>query len=124
MGSDERADRLDLLLGDAPLEPSKTTAPDDLLLELGGVEVEHLGDARRRILGDHRTLGDRLPAEHLDRVHRDARHLDAHRERGAVAIVHAAALGDDVESALTLLLGHLAPLGAVFHLDADKRRRR
>ena len=41
---------------------------------------------------------------------------------GAVAIVDAAALGNDVQPALPLFLGHLAPLVAVFELHAVSAR--
>ena len=52
----------------------------------------------------------------------DARHLDARRERRAVAIVDAAALRLDVEPALPLVLGGLLPRGAVLDLHAVRAR--
>src|ERR1019366_2058214 len=58
----------------------------------------------------------------LDRVRAHARHLDAHGERRAVAIVERAALRLDVQTTLSLLFGHVSPLGRVFDLNAPGAR--
>ena len=62
------------------------------------------------------------PLQHLDDVDADARHLDARGERGAVAVVDAAALRLDVEAALALVLRGLLPRRAVLDLHAVRAR--
>ncbi len=113
------ADRLGLVAGDATLDPREPPARRQLGVDVVRVEGERFGDpgggvAQRRLLG--RVAFD--AAEELDGVGAHARDFDAHGERRAVAVVEGAPLRLDVQAALALLLGHVAPLGGVFDLDA------
>src|SRR5690606_20999534 len=52
----------------------------------------------------------------------DARHLHAHGQRAAVAIVDRAALGDDAQPALPLFFRELAPRRPIDHHQVVARR--
>ena len=123
LGVAEVADRFGLVAADASLEPHEAPARRELAVDVGRVERERLADARRGVA--HRRLlgGVALDGpEQLHGVDADARDLDADGQRRAIAVVDGAALRLDVQAALPLLLGHVAPLGAVLDLDAPGAR--
>jgi len=118
----ERAQRGGLVARDAALEPREAPPRRELGVDVLRLERKRAGEARRRIPKE-RLLRVWLvdPAQQLDHVDAGARDLDAHGERGPVAIGDRAALRLDVQASLTLTLGGLAPRRPIFDLHPIRR---
>ncbi len=119
----EVAHRLGLVSADATLDPHEAPSRSELGVDLGGVERERFPDARGGVAHGRllRSVAVHAPQQVRD-VDADARDLDAHRERSPIAVVDGAPFRLDVQAALPLLLGHVAPLGAVLDLDTPRAR--
>jgi hypothetical protein len=107
---------------DLSLEPGETALGQDPFLDLGRIDGEHGADAIGGVARHEWDLLGRNAAKKLDGVHGRARHVDAHGQRVAAAVVETAAFGSDAQAPFALGLCELAPGRSVLDHDREGGR--
>src|SRR5258708_5818696 len=98
-----------LFAGYAAFDPGETVAHAQLGVDIVHVERQGPREPGSRVPQSRLLLRGVIDAaQHLDHIGAQAGHLDADRERCAVAVVDGPSFGLDVQPALPLLLGDLA----------------